>query len=64
MLGEWGIPKDSTAGRRVFEDRMEWRRGEDLRGEFKRVERGWCLGGEEFRQSYWSRWRRGRKGVS
>ena len=27
-----------------------WRRGEDLRGEFKRVERGWCLGGEEFRQ--------------
>ena len=50
MLGEWGIPKDSTAGRRVFEDRMEWRRGEDLRGEFKRVERGWCLGGEEFRQ--------------
>src|ERR1035438_6816423 len=29
---------------------MEWRRREDLRGEFKRVERGWCLGGEEFRQ--------------
>jgi hypothetical protein len=29
---------------------MEGRRGEDLRGEFKRVERGWCLGGEEFRQ--------------
>src|ERR1039458_9254124 len=35
---------------RVFEERMEWRRREDLRGEFKRVERGWCLGGEEFRQ--------------
>ena len=34
----------------MFEERMEWRRGEDLRGEFKRVERGWCLGGEEFRQ--------------
>ena len=29
---------------------MKWRREEDLRGEFKRVERGWCLGGEEFRQ--------------
>ena len=29
---------------------MEGRRGEDLRGEFKRGERGWCLGGEEFRQ--------------
>jgi len=50
LLGEWGIPKDSPAGRRVFAERMEWRRGEDLRGEFKRVERGWCLGGEEFRQ--------------
>jgi hypothetical protein len=50
LLGEWGIPKDSAAGRRVLEERMEWRRGEDLRGEFKRVERGWCLGGEEFRQ--------------
>jgi len=23
---------------------------EDMRGEFKRVERGWCLGGEEFRR--------------
>ena len=50
LLGEWGIPKDSVAGRRVFGERMEWRRGEALRGEFKRVERGWCLGGEEFRQ--------------
>ena len=49
LLGEWGIPKDSEAGRRVFEERMEWRRGQDLREEFKRVERGWCLGGEEFR---------------
>ena len=29
---------------------MERRRREDLRGEFKRVERGWCPGGEEFRQ--------------
>jgi hypothetical protein len=50
LLGEWGIPKDSPAGRRVFAERMEWRRGEDLGGEFKRVERGWCLGGEAFRQ--------------
>ena len=50
LLGEWGIPKDSPAGRRVFEERMEWRRGEDMRGEFKRVEQGWCLGGEEFRR--------------
>ena len=26
LLGEWGIPKDG-APRRVFEERMEWRRG-------------------------------------
>jgi hypothetical protein len=50
LLGEWGIPNDSPAGRRVFGERMERRREEDLRGEFKRVERGWCLGGEELRQ--------------
>jgi len=49
LLGEWGIPKDSAAGRAEFERRMEQRRGEDLGAEFKPVERGWCLGGECFR---------------
>jgi hypothetical protein len=49
LLGEWGIPKDSAAGRAEFERRMEQRRGEDLGAEFKPVERGWCLGGEDFR---------------
>jgi hypothetical protein len=35
--------------------RSEWSGdggGEDLRGEFKRVERGWCLGGEEVLQHH------------
>ena len=50
LLGDWGIPKDSVAGRRVFGERMEWRRGEKPGEEFKAVKRGWCLGGEEFRQ--------------
>jgi hypothetical protein len=50
LLGEWRIPKDSVAGRRVFGERMEWRRGEELSREFKAVERGWCLGGEDFRR--------------
>jgi REP element-mobilizing transposase RayT len=49
LLGEWGIPKDSAAGRAEFERRMEQRRAEDLGAEFKPVERGWCLGGETFR---------------
>jgi REP-associated tyrosine transposase len=50
LLGEWGIPKDSVAGRKVFAQRMEWRRGENTVEPFKGVERGWCLGGEDFRQ--------------
>jgi len=29
---------------------MEWRRRHEAPEEFKAVERGWCLGGEEFRQ--------------
>jgi REP element-mobilizing transposase RayT len=50
LFGEWGIPKDSEAGRRVFAQGMEKRRQEDLGEEFKAVERGWYLGDEEFRQ--------------
>jgi putative transposase len=50
LLGEWGIPKDSLAGRQEFEAQMEGRRGEDAAQEFKRVERGWCLGRDQFRQ--------------
>jgi putative transposase len=50
LLGEWGIPKDSPAGREVFEARMESRRREELDEEFGAVERAWCFGGEEFRQ--------------
>jgi putative transposase len=49
LLGEWGIPKDSEAGREEFEQRMEARRGAEDGPEFKPVTRGWCLGGEEFR---------------
>ncbi len=50
LLGEWAIPKDSAAGRRVFQERMEWRRWSEMEEEFAGLERGWCLGGEEFRQ--------------
>jgi REP element-mobilizing transposase RayT len=49
LLGEKGIPKDSAAGREEFERQMERRRREDLGPEFKPVERGWCLGSEQFR---------------
>lgn len=50
LLGEWGVLKDSTAGRQVFAAEMEKRRWEASAQEFKPVERGWCLGGEEFRK--------------
>jgi len=50
LLGEWGIPKDSVAGRRVFGERLEQRRRENLTAEFEPVERGWYLGDEQFRQ--------------
>ena len=45
-----GTPKDSFAGRQVFEERMEQQRQENAAKEFKAVERGRCLGGEEFRR--------------
>ncbi len=50
LLGEKGIPKDSAAGRRQFAQLTELRRREDWAGDCKAVERGWCLGSEEFRQ--------------
>jgi REP element-mobilizing transposase RayT len=50
LLGEWRIPKDSAAGRRVFAECLERRRTEDKRGEFQSMERGWCVGDEEFRR--------------
>jgi putative transposase len=50
LLGESGIPKDSAAGRKAFERRMELRRREDQSEQWKQVRRGWCLGEESFRK--------------
>jgi len=50
LLGEWRVPEDSAAGRRVFAAGMERRRAEDTKAEFRVMERGWCLGGQEFRR--------------
>ena len=48
LLGEWGIPKDSPAGREELAGRMETRRRAEEAGEYEL--RGWYLGREEFRQ--------------
>jgi len=47
-LGEWGIAKDSPAGRRALAQGLERRRSEDTRVEFQEMERGFCVGDEEF----------------
>jgi REP element-mobilizing transposase RayT len=50
LLGEWGIPKDSPAGRRHFERCLEARRRQERpQSDWKAVERGWCLGDAEFK---------------
>src|SRR5487761_2258172 len=46
VLGEWGIPKDSPAGRQRLEQALEARRGAEEGEEFKPIRRGWCLGEE------------------
>jgi REP element-mobilizing transposase RayT len=50
LLGELHIPKDSLAGREELEHYLEVRRAQEDDGEWKRIRRGWCLGGETFRQ--------------
>jgi putative transposase len=50
LLGEWHIPKDSPAGRRAFAAGVEGRRAEDMVETCRRIERGWFVGNEEFRQ--------------
>ena len=50
LLAEHGIPKDSSAGRKEFEERMELRRAAEDGQEFKGMLRGWCLGSKAFRK--------------
>jgi REP-associated tyrosine transposase len=51
LLGEHGIPQDSAPGREQFERQMEARRLEEVdEAALKVFRRGWCLGGESFRQ--------------
>jgi hypothetical protein len=49
LLGEHGIPKDSPAGRRQLELRMEQTPMMEDQGQWKPVRRGWCLGDKKFR---------------
>jgi hypothetical protein len=42
--------KGSIAGREKLENHLEVRRAQEDGGELKNIRRGWCLGGETFRQ--------------
>jgi hypothetical protein len=48
LLGEMRIPADSVAGRAELENDLERRRGQEQ--DYKGIRRGWCLGGEAFRE--------------
>ena len=50
LLGEYGIPRDSAAGRRRLEAGLEERRGQESETDYKGLRRGWCFGGETFRE--------------
>ena len=50
LLGEHSIPKDSPAGRKELERRMEAQRAAEEVDEYQPIRRGWCLGGETFRE--------------
>ena len=49
-MGEHGIRRDSIAGRRELERRIESRRTAENDEDYKSLRRGWCLGGEAFRK--------------
>jgi putative transposase len=50
LLGEHDVPKDSMAGRRELEQRLEAQRAAEESGGYKPIRRGWCLGGDAFRE--------------
>jgi REP element-mobilizing transposase RayT len=50
LLGEWGIRRDTAAGRRQLEEGLERRRAAEEGKEYAAIRRGWCLGAEAFRE--------------
>jgi putative transposase len=50
VMGEYGIPGDTLAGRQRFEEVMEQRRLQADDADWKPLRRGWCIGSEQFRK--------------
>ncbi len=55
VLGECGIPGDTAAGRRHFEQVMEARRFEADGRQYKDLRRGWMLGARDFARNCWNK---------
>jgi hypothetical protein len=53
LLGEMRIPADSAAGRAELENDLERRREQEQ--DYRGIRRGWCLGGETFREELLAR---------
>jgi len=50
LLGEYGIPRDSAAGRRQLAAAVEARRPAEGGTDYRGVRRGWCLGNAAFKR--------------
>jgi len=50
LLGEYRIPQDSAAGRRVLTEALEARRAAEAGSDYQGIRRGWCLGDKSFRK--------------
>ncbi len=50
LLGEYGVAKESQAGRQYLERCVEQGRAAEDEREYKVVRRGWCLGDKQFRK--------------
>ncbi|MDA1275178.1 MAG: transposase [Verrucomicrobia bacterium] len=50
VMGEAGIPKDSAAGRRELERRMESRRAAEKQDDYRLIRRGWFFGEKAFKK--------------
>ena len=50
LFGEYGVQKESAAGRRRLEEALESRRGAEEGEAFQPLRRGWYLGGQTFKE--------------
>jgi putative transposase len=50
LLGEYGVPQDSAAGRRRLAEALEARRESEAGDGFKPIRRGWFYGGDALKQ--------------